>query len=221
MKQPKRIVNPWSPAVKRRSLLQGGFGLLAASTAVGRAHAALFATPSQTSGPFYPVKIPLDSDNDLLKVTGQEKEANGEVLHIFGQIVNVDGQPLSDTRIEIWQCDSRGYYHHPRDRGGQADPNFQGFGHNVSTEGGHFRFRTLVPVSYPGRTPHIHLQVITPDGRQLVTQFYIKDYPGNERDFLYRRLEGPQAKASVEMKLTPAPDLEAGSQRSDVVIVLA
>jgi protocatechuate 3,4-dioxygenase, beta subunit len=57
---------------------------------------------------------------------------------------------------------------------------------------GEFYFRTIKPVPYPGRTPHIHLIVKLGERRMLTTQLYIKGFPQNERDFLYRSLSAPR-----------------------------
>ncbi|MCK7580882.1 MAG: intradiol ring-cleavage dioxygenase [Chromatiales bacterium] len=58
--------------------------------------------------------------------------AQGRITDLSGRLLDRDGRPISATRIEIWQCDATGRYHHPLDRGGARDPNFQGFGHAVT-----------------------------------------------------------------------------------------
>ena len=89
------------------------------------------ATPPQTSGPFYPLSLPLDADNDLVIVEGRAERAGGTILHLGGRVLDLAGRPVAGVRVEIWQCDAFGVYHHARDRRGPADANFQGFG-NVS-----------------------------------------------------------------------------------------
>lgn len=163
---------------------------LAASALLGLAPFATWArlvpTPPQMEGPFYPLELPLDDDNDLTQVAGQARRAEGTRVDLAGRVLDLDGQPIRNARVEIWQCDARGFYHHPHDRGGRADPAFQGFGQTVTDAAGRYRFRTLRPVAYPGRTPHIHAKVILPGVVTLTTQIYIAGDPRNERDFLFR-----------------------------------
>lgn len=180
----------------------------------GAALAARAPTPAQTAGPFYPLELPLDADADLVKVAGRPGEASGTVLHLTGRVLNPDGRPLDGALVEIWQCDAFGHYHHPGDRGGRADPDFQGYGATRSRSDGAWRFRTIEPVPYPGRTPHVHFRIDAPDGRQLTTQMYIDGHPLNERDGLYRRL-GDRARL-VTVPLIAAPELETGRKASAV-----
>ena len=137
-------------------------------------------------------------------------------------MLGADGRPVRGARIEIWQCDAFGVYHHPRDRGGPADANFQGFGATTSDGEGAYRFRTIEPVPYPGRTPHIHFRIIGPGFEPLTTQMYVAGHALNERDGLYLRLGGQARLVTVE--LVPAPDLEpaakSGARRGLFDIVL-
>ena len=171
----------------RRNLLRGGLAVTA-GLGLGRyglvapAFAAdLVATPRQTPGPFYPSKKPLDADSDLVQVVGRPAQATGEIVHVFGQVMDLDGRLLPGTLVEIWQCDALGRYHHPRDQGG-ADPNFQGYGHSTADADGGFHFRTIEPVPYGGRTPHIHFAVTDPKGGRLTTQLYFDGDPFNDGD---------------------------------------
>lgn len=211
---------PWHPS--RRSLLAAG-----AVMAVGRslpAGAALFATPEQTTGPFYPLTLPLDRDNDLVHVEGRSERAAGTLLDLGGRVLDPDGRPVRRARLEIWQCDAFGVYGHPREGRGPADPNFQGFGRTEAADDGAYRFRTIVPVPYPGRTPHIHFRIGGPGFEPLTTQMYIAGHPLNEEDFLYRRLGSERARDAVTVELEPAPDLrpqgKSGAKRAAFDIVL-
>lgn len=143
-------------------------------------------TPSQTEGPFYPVQLPADSDADLL-AQGATRYGQGTPVWVEGTVVDTAGRALSGGAIEIWQCDAQGHYHHPGD-GGRADPAFQGFGRATLAADGSYRFRTIRPVAYTSRTPHIHVKVKLGSRELLTTQLYIEGDPGNERDFLWRRL---------------------------------
>ena len=205
--------------ITRRGLLAGGAaltGLAAAASAL----AALVPTPRQTEGPFYPARLPLDADADLVQVAGRAQAAKGTVTHVFGRVLTEDGRPMRGVRVEIWQCDANGVYHHPRDRLADADPNFQGFGRTMAGEDGGYRFRTIRPVPYPGRTPHIHFAIAGPGMRRLTTQLYIAGEPGNARDFVLNRVRDPDARASLIVPFEPAPEIEpeALGARFDIVL---
>ena len=184
--------------------------------------ASLALTPRQTTGPFYPLELPLDSDNDLVQITGRPERAAGTILHLGGRVLDPDGRPVRGARLEIWQCDALGVYHHPRDPRAPADPNFQGFGSTEVAADGAYRFRTIAPVPYPGRTPHIHFRILAPGMEPLVTQMYVAGHPLNAEDPLYQRL-GDLA-SLVTVRLEPAPDLEpqvkSGARRGLFDIVL-
>ncbi len=170
----------------RRQLVLGSSALLLA-TPITAAQRAL--TPSQMLGPFYPVTPPLHKDNDLTQVEGRSGRAAGQIADLSGRVMDMDGRPLAGLRVEIWQCDANGRYRHPRDRADvEEDPNFQGFGHTVTDADGRYRFRTIRPVPYPGRTPHIHAALFQESGRPFATQIYVAGEPLNERDGLFQRV---------------------------------
>ncbi len=194
----------------RRTVLGSATSLIALGSWSNVA-AALLPTPRQTAGPFYPPDLPLDADNDLVQVAGRAERAAGTILHLGGRVLDANGRPVRGVRVEIWQCDAFGHYHHPRDRGGDADPDFQGFGHFVAADDGAYRFRTIEPVPYPGRTPHIHFQILGPGIEPMTTQMYLADHPLNAGDFLYQQLG--DARALVTVGLEPAPDLEPNAKR--------
>ncbi len=149
----------------------------------------LIPTPEQSAGPFYPVELPLDNDNDLTQVQGQRGRSKGRTTDLTGRILDINAQPLKGIRIEIWQCDANGRYRHPHDRGDKpVDENFQGHGHTISAVDGRYRFRTIRPVPYPGRTPHIHVAIFPPGEPPFVTQLYIKGEPRNTQDFIFNRV---------------------------------
>ncbi|TFZ05873.1 intradiol ring-cleavage dioxygenase [Ramlibacter henchirensis] len=180
-----------------------------------RAQAARRPTPSQTEGPFYPVKLPADSDNDLLR-NGSRQYAKGLPAWVDGTVVDVQGRPVSGATVEIWQCDEAGHYHHPGD-GGRADPDFQGFGRVTVGADGRYRFRTIKPVPYTGRTPHIHLKVRMGQRELLTTQLYVEGEPNNQRDGLWRRM-GEEDRRAVTVPFRPAGD---GLLQASFPIVLA
>jgi protocatechuate 3,4-dioxygenase beta subunit len=177
--------------------------LLATASVTGLALAApawagLLRTPPQALGPFYPRQLPLDNDNDLVSVAGQNGIARGEICNLHGRILDESGQPLAAARVEIWQCNAFGRYHHPGDRGERPlDPNFQGYGRFTTGSDGGYRFRTIKPVAYPGRAPHIHF-AITADGQApLVTQMYVAGAAENAGDGLLRSVHDPLARAAL------------------------
>jgi protocatechuate 3,4-dioxygenase beta subunit len=160
-------------------------------------------TPAQTEGPYYPVVIPADSDFDLL-VQGERRYTQGTPVWLDGVVTDVDGKPVRGAVVEIWQCDQQGHYHHPGD-GGRADPAFQGFGRVSVGAGGEYRFRTIRPAPYSGRTPHIHVKVKLARRELLTTQLYVEGDPHNERDFLWRRLDAAE-RAALTVPFQPSAD---------------
>ncbi|HYF18443.1 MAG TPA: protocatechuate 3,4-dioxygenase [Ramlibacter sp.] len=172
-------------------------------------------TPSQTEGPFYPVELPKDSDADLLR-NGELRYGKGQPAWVDGAVTDLQGRPVSGAQVEIWQCDEAGHYHHPGD-GGRADPAFQGFGKVVVGADGAYRFRTIRPVLYSGRTPHIHVKVRLGQRELLTTQLYVHGDPNNERDGLWRRLDA-SARAALTVPFRPGPD---GLQATFPIVVAA
>ena len=154
---------------------------------------ALRATPSQTEGPFYPVALPKDADFDLLR-NGDQNYPKGQSAWVEGIVSDLAGKPVTGAQVDIWQCDHDGHYHHPGD-GGKADPRFQGFGRVTVGSDGSYRFRTLRPMAYAGRTPHIHVKVRLGTRELLTTQLYVAGDAGNAQDFLWRRLSEPDRAA--------------------------
>ncbi len=182
----------------------------------------LVQTPAQTEGPFYPDHLPLDKDNDLVLIEPGQTLAGGEVTHLSGRILSQAGQPLRGVTVEIWQVDSQGVYLHSRsgntERG--RDARFQGFGRFETSSTGEYRFRTIKPVPYPGRTPHIHFKIKRGDRDLLVTQCYIKGEPRNANDGVLRGIADARARESVMVDFTPIPGDRTGalSARFDIVL---
>jgi protocatechuate 3,4-dioxygenase beta subunit len=139
------------------------------------------------------VALPADSDFDLLRNGGSRYE-RGQPAWVEGSVSDLQGKPVSGAQVEIWQCDEAGHYHHPGD-GARADPAFQGFGRVTVAADGRYRFRTIRPVAYSGRTPHIHVKVRLGARELLTTQLYVQDDPHNDRDGLWRRLNAEDRRA--------------------------
>jgi len=197
------------PSPPRRSLLLRSASLLAATAAPAwltpalAQGAVLQPTPSQSEGPFYPATLPRDTDFDLLN-NGSARYNQGMAAWVEGTVTDTRGVPVSGAVVEIWQCDQAGHYHHPRD-GGQADPAFQGFGRVAVGRDGSYRFRTLRPARYGGRTPHIHVKVRLDGTDLLTTQLYVAGDPGNARDFLWRQLDA-RGQAALTVPFAPGSD---------------
>ena len=173
-------------------------------------------TPADAEGPFYPVKIPTDSDNDLLRVSGSSEVSPGRLAYLHGTVVDRQGTPIDGARVEIWQCDQGGVYHHPQDPG-SPDRRFQGFGAMVTNRAGSYHFRTLRPVPYGRRTPHIHFRVIAPGFDRLTTQLYVsEEAKRNARDALYNRHSADER----DLVTTSFRDINAGSVAAEFNIVL-
>ena len=178
-------------------------------------------TPKMTEGPFYPTKLPLDTDNDLLIINDSVTPGVGEITHLTGKVVDLAGKPVTNACVEIWQCDDRGaYLHQGSDNGDKRDQNFQGFGRFVTSSTGEFYFRTIKPVAYPGRTPHIHVKVKRGGKELLCSQLFVADHPGNARDGIYRSVRDEKAKASVTSAYTPIKGSKLKELAASYIIVL-
>jgi protocatechuate 3,4-dioxygenase beta subunit len=176
-------------------------------------------TPRQSAGPFYPPERPLDDDADLTRVAGRDGRAEGRYTDLRGRVLDASGTPVTDARVEIWQCDANGRYRHPRDPGrAPVDPGFQGLGRAETDDEGGYRFLTIHPVPYPGRTPHIHVAVFRPGERPFTTQLYVAGEAGNGEDFLYRSLSAAErGRVTVPFEAAGRPDLDFRA-RFDIVL---
>ena len=165
-----------------------------------------------TDGPFYPParwreRWPdWDADLTLVRRGGREQRARGEWLDLQAQVVDSNGRTLDNAEVEIWQCDALAIYRHPQ-VADEGDPGFAGFGAARSDAQGRVRFRTIRPVHYPGRTPHIHVKLRHGSFGELTSQLFVKDDAGNARDFLWRAVPAA-GRDALEMQLQPA---DAGS----------
>jgi protocatechuate 3,4-dioxygenase beta subunit len=180
----------------------------------------LVRTPAQTEGPFYPDHLPLDTDNDLIIVNSGITPAVGEITHLTGRILDAKGDPIRDAYVEIWEADGNGVYFHSGDKHASRDPNFQGFGRFLTGSSGEYYFRTIKPVQYPGRCPHIHFKVKRGGRELLTTQCYIKGHPTNMKDGIYNSIKDPKALASVTVDFVPIKDSRTGDllAKFDLVI---
>jgi protocatechuate 3,4-dioxygenase beta subunit len=205
----------------RRGFVGGITAVSAAWLASGAFADELIRTPAQTEGPFYPDKLPLDTDNDLLIVNEKITPAVGEVTHLTGQILDARGNPVRNALVEIWQCDKNGsYLHTGSDNRAKYDSNFQGFGRFLTGSSGEYYFRTIKPVPYPGRTPHIHYAIKMKGQPKFTTQCYIKGHPQNLLDGVLRGIRDPKQLASVMIEFAPIKSSKIGelAGRFDIVL---
>ena len=181
-----------------------------------RAVAALPATPAQMRGPVYPLQPDPAAGNDLAPPDGRTR-AQGTPLSIVGRVRDSAGRALAGVLVEIWQTNAHGRYHHPHDDSpAPRDPNFRGYGRDTTDGEGAYRFRTVLPVAYPGRTPHVHFR-LSRDGRELlVTQMYLPGAAGsgNRRDGLFMSVESGARERLVGVAQADAP----GTLRFDIVV---
>jgi protocatechuate 3,4-dioxygenase beta subunit len=213
---------PRGSLLTRRGLLRGGLALGAAALLTPAAFAEELArTPRLTEGPFYPDRLPLDTDNDLIIVNKSLTPAVGDVTHLTGRVLDASGSPLKDLVVEVWQVDANGVYLHSADSSRrERDKNFQGFGRCTTNGKGEYRFRTIKPVPYTGRTPHIHVKVKKSDKELLTTQIFVNGHPQNKTDGVLRGLRDPLERELVLVDFKPVKDSKIGelSARFDIVL---
>lgn len=182
---------------------------------------ALVQTPRQTEGPFYPDKLPLDTDNDLIAINDATTPAVGDITWLSGRILTASGEPVRNATVEIWQVDHHGVYIHSGSSGkAKADGNFQGFGRFVTGSTGEYLFRTIKPVPYPGRTPHIHFAIKTKGRDKFTTQCYIEGEPQNDRDGVLRGIRDEKARKSVIVPFNPLAGSKLGELTAKFDVVL-
>jgi protocatechuate 3,4-dioxygenase beta subunit len=150
-------------------------------------------------GPFYPDKMPLDTDNDLILLNDGTTPAVGTITHLTGRVLSPSGAPIRNAFIEIWQVDNTGSYVHTLGRQPTGnDKHFQGYGRFLTDSQGRYYFRTIRPISYTlqgaYRTAHTHVAVSRSGRRVFTTQMLIEGDPGNAKDNLLRNLKPDQLK---------------------------
>lgn len=145
-------------------------------------------TPKQPEGPFYPVVGQPDTDTDLTRVIGKTGVANGQLIYVSGTVMDRNCEPIPGALVEIWQACASGRYNHPGDDSGlPLDAEFQYWGITRTNDSGLYRFKTILPGSYPAgngwiRPPHIHYKVSKLGFRELITQLYFEGDPLNDAD---------------------------------------
>lgn len=183
--------------MKRRTLLAGLASSMAAGTALAQGRRP--ATPGQFTGPFYPAgEVPVLAD--FTQFGGGT--AQGQIMDLTGRVIDQGGQPIPDVQIVFWQSDGQGIYRHEKDeRMAEIDPAFAGYGAASVAEDGTYRLRTILPVPYTGRPPHVHARVWVGGQEALTTQIYL-DGQESENGLLFRALS---ALYGDRRRLTIAP----------------
>ena len=208
------------PSFSRRRLLPRAATLLAVAAfpiarIAGAQGRALDPTPPDAEGPFYPTRIPAEADSDLTRVAGRKERAKGSALALSGRVLSTDGRPLSNAKVELWQCDVNGRYHHVGGNDG-LDENFQGYGVVATDVQGRFAFRTIRPVPYGGRPPHLHFKVAHASARPLTTQIYPKGESAER--FAGVGLSSREARSRLEFVLAAGPEPNALEANYDFVL---
>jgi protocatechuate 3,4-dioxygenase beta subunit len=158
----------------------GATSLVAAGDAFGQQN--LAPTPAcddghgptlrQTEGPYFKPRSP---GRGNLREPGMA----GRLVELTGFVLTRACRPVARALVDLWHADDKGDY----DNAG-----FKLRGHVFTDAEGRYRFATIVPGVYPGRTRHFHVKVQAPNGPVLTTQLYFPgDAAANQRDGLFRR----------------------------------
>jgi len=220
MQSPILLQLPFGHAHDRRGFLKRVSASALLFAVPGAFASELMRTPRQTEGPFYPDKLPLDTDNDLILVNDALTPAVGEITHLSGRILDGRGDPIRNAMVEIWQVDNGGVYLHSRDNHAKRDSNFQGFGRFMTGSTGEYYFRTIKPVAYPGRTRHIHFAIKMKGRDKWTTQCYVKGEPLNAKDGVLRDIIDPKARELVIVDFAPITGSRTGELAAKFDIVL-
>ena len=154
-------------------------------------------TRSQTAGPFYTPRTPR-------RANLREPGTTGEPLVLEGLVVTPDCRPVQGAVIDIWHCDERGRY---------DNEGYRYRGHQFTDSAGAYRFETIRPTRYRGRTAHIHVMAQGEATRALTTQVYFPDLEAtNDRDSIFRedlvmhlvRAESGEWRGRFDFVLAPA-----------------
>jgi protocatechuate 3,4-dioxygenase, beta subunit len=184
---------------RRRFLQSLTIAGAAAFTTRGLFAQQLVETARAGEGPYYPDKLPLDTDNDLIILNDATTPAVGAITHLTGRLLSPSGQPIRNAFIEIWQVDNTGSYVHTLGRQSTGyDKNFQGYGRFLTDAQGRYYFRTIRPIPYTlqgtYRTAHTHVAVSRGGKRVFTTQMLVDGEPGNAKDGLLRNLKPAELK---------------------------
>ena len=183
---------PDTPKLSRRAAIAVGAGAAASALTGTLLAEALASTPSNPEGPFYPRRVRADKDTDLTFINGHRKRAEGQVIRITGEVLDLEGRPVEGATVDIWQANAHGRYDHPDDPAtAPLDPDFQGRGVVKTDAKGRYSFVTIKPGAYAAggggewrRPPHIHFKISHRGYEPLTTQMYFAGEPLNDTDRL-------------------------------------
>lgn len=122
-------------------------------------------SPRETAGPF-PIKTPaqLVRENIIGNRAGVPL-----MFSIVVQDINNNCAPIEGALVDVWHCDAKGNY---SEYSGQLDGDFtsENFlrGRQTTMSDGRASFISIFPGWYPGRTPHIHVEVKNSAGNSLL-----------------------------------------------------
>lgn len=191
----------------RRDMLRTALtaGAVLAAPAVVRG-ATCTMTPGQVEGPFYMNSydrtVKFENQNDLTRVPGAPRAADGEVIYLAGQVTDRDCKPVKGVTVEIWQSCATGRYAHVMDPNpAKLDPYFGYFGQFMTDEEGRYSFKTIKPAAYPipgglTRPAHVHFK-LTGFIPVLITQMYFAGDPYNKSDILLGAVTKPEQKRLI------------------------
>jgi protocatechuate 3,4-dioxygenase beta subunit len=180
-------------------------------------------TATVEEGPFYPPKLPLDTDNDLIIVNDSITPALGQITHLSGRVLGLNGEPIRNATVETWSVDHDGIYLADGSNQAKFDSHFQGFGRFLTGSSGEYYFRTVRPIAYNGRkAPHVHFKVKLRGRPDWTTQLFIKGDPGNGEDAIYRRIGDEAERDTVTVDFRPLKSSKIGelAARFDIVLGL-
>ena len=146
----------------------------------------LVPTAEMTLGPFFPREF-AEGANDLALAEG--KPVPGEPIEITGRVLELDGRPLDNVVLEIWQADGAGRF---------DDPRFPGWGRAATDAQGIYRFRTIRPGAVAGRAPHVNFLILYSGlMRQLQTVMFFE----NSDDPVLQAVDAPRRDRLVARKI--------------------
>ncbi|MEM1294204.1 MAG: protocatechuate 3,4-dioxygenase [Verrucomicrobiota bacterium] len=215
-------LSPCPTCHRRRFLRQASMGAAAFFTVPGAFADALSKTPFQTEGPFYPDQLPLDTDNDLILINDSIDPSIGEIVHLYGQVFDISGEPAKGAVVEVWEADANGNYIHTQGaaKGTQRDENFQGYGRFLTGSDGRYYFRTIKPVPYGPRTPHIHMAVNRSGKRVLTTQCYVRGHELNQTDRILNSVTDSKLRQLLIADFLPVEGSETGELTAQFDLVV-
>jgi protocatechuate 3,4-dioxygenase beta subunit len=182
------------------------------------------ATEATVLGPFFAHGAPEFGFNADLRVGASLK---GEDTYVTGRILSVDGKPVPNATLDIWQAKADGIYDVQEPEG-----EFELRGRVKANANGEYAFRTYKPKFYgvptdgpvgdllramgrhPMRPAHMHAIVSAPGYQQVITHVFVEGDPYLDSDAVfavkdslvgsYKKVESPEEAKKLGM---PSPFL--------------